>query len=128
MLFTPIFGAYLSAKNWKSIGFGERATLSMRWFYSWLVYYVTLPVTAPLLSATLPYPTLTEAIMIASPVGIWIALEGLPQLRYAKKEKAYLCLEKSWRIPLTVAFGVVFGVAGILVSAGIALTLVSLPI
>ena len=125
---TPIFGACLTAKNWKSAGFVARAEISMRWFYACLVYYATLPATAPFLSTRSFHPTLVELTMITLPLVAWTALEGVPQVRFSKKERSSLSLEKSWRIPLTVAFGIVLGMVGLLVSTGIALTLISLPV
>jgi len=33
LLFTPVFGAYLHALNWRALGEHERARASMSWFY-----------------------------------------------------------------------------------------------
>ncbi|MGB0769032.1 MAG: hypothetical protein ACPGYV_15145, partial [Phycisphaeraceae bacterium] len=33
LLFTPIFGAYLHAKNWRAIGDADRADTNIKWMW-----------------------------------------------------------------------------------------------
>lgn len=124
-VFTPILGAYLCSKNWQALGFPEKERTSMKWFYVSLIYYLSLPVAVHLASRYFIVIPSVEIMMIILPLLVWVASPGLAQLRYIKSEKTYLYPERSWRVPLTVAFGILFGAAGVLVSLGLTLALLS---
>ena len=39
VLLTPIFGAYLHAKNWKTLGETQQASNSMKWFWGYIAFF-----------------------------------------------------------------------------------------
>lgn len=124
-VFTPILGAYLYSRNWQTLGFPEEERTSMKWFYGSLIYYLSLPVAVHLALRYFIVTPSVEIMMIILPLLVWVSGPGMAQLRYVKSANTCLYPEKSWRVPLTVAFGILFGAVGVLVSFGLALALTS---
>lgn len=119
VLLTPILGTYMFSKNWEVLERPDKASSSLRWFYVCLAYYLTLPITSYFLSSISVFSEAVEPLMLIVPVLIWICFPGLEHLKYVKKNKSVLNTEKSWRTPLTVAFGILLGAIGVLVATGI---------
>lgn len=124
-VFTPILGAYLCSRNWQTLGFPEKERVSMKWFYASLTYYLSLPIAVHLASRYFIISPAVEITMIILPLLVWVSSPGMAQLRYVKSANTCLYPEKSWRVPLTVAFGILFGAVGVLVSFGLALALIN---
>lgn len=95
ILFTPVFGAWLHAKNWTQLGFPEKAKQSMRWVYAALAL-VVIGIVAPILSSGfLRFAQL--GLLVA-----WWCYSGNEQLRYVTQH----CPEyarKKWGTPLSIA-------------------------
>ena len=98
LLFSPIFGAWLHAKNWRELNQPEKATLSMIWVYigfAFLVVNIFLP------DYVGPVPAL---ILILA----WYFLSGRKQINYVK-ENNITYEKKLWRKPILI------GVAGFVI-------------
>lgn len=118
ILFSPAFGAYLNALNWKAMGDEGKARASMIWFY----------VSAALLVPDLFVPPdARQAVNLLYVVYllVWYFVSGRPQEKYVKRiyDKAYP--RKLWGKPLGIAFLAL--VVYTLVGVGVAFRLVSAP-
>ena len=103
LLFTPLFGAWLHAKNWSALGEPERARKSMRWAYFCALFLLAAPF--------LPDKVGTGAgfwILI-----IWYFSSGRPQAKYVSERLQQSYPKKGWRKPLGKALLFVFAYIGI---------------
>ncbi len=109
ILLSPIFGAWLHAKNWIVLGEVERSRKSMRWVYSYAIFLVA--------SLFLPErigPGAAFWILI-----IWYFLSGRPQAKYVKERFGENYTRKGWWKPLGTVLLLIFaliGVAGVLLA------------
>ncbi|MDG2391690.1 MAG: hypothetical protein P8M30_20475 [Planctomycetaceae bacterium] len=98
LLFTPVFGAWLHAKNWASLNEMEKSKKSFYWVYGSIgVVALTF-----LLSVTLSN-LVYGALLVA-----WWLKEGNEQYRFVKEN----CPEygkKKWGTPLSIAGLALFG-------------------
>ncbi len=106
LILSPVFGAWIQAKNWQELGRPEEARKSMGWVYGGAAYFC-------LLLATSGIVTTRET----SPLGMiffaaWYVTSGLAQVKLVKEGLAYE--KKSWTKPLLIGFGalaVIFALA-----------------
>ena len=106
LILSPVFGAWIQAKNWQELGRPEEARKSMGWVYGGAAYFC-------LLLATSGIVTTRET----SPLGMiffaaWYMTSGLAQVKLVKEGLAYE--KKSWTKPLLIGFGalaVIFALA-----------------
>ena len=98
LVFTPIFGAWLHAENWKNLNEPERAKKSMLWVYAGFVFL--------LIVLFMPNNTGSGPGVIF--LLFWYFTSARKQVKYIqKKEIEYE--KKSWKKPLLI------GLAGIVV-------------
>ena len=94
LLFTPIFGAWLNAKNWKKLNQLDKAKKSMIWVYVGIVLLLFV------------VPFLPDALG-SKPMGvfflIWIFLSGNGQIKYFKQNNIDY-QKKAWMKPLLAGF------------------------
>ena len=98
LLFTPLLGAWLHAKNWEKLKEPEAAKKSMLWVYAGVVFLLVLP----FLPEDIGYSP--GLIFILA----WYFTSGKKQVKFIK-EKAIEYQKKSWNKPL------LFGVIGLVV-------------
>ena len=109
LLFSPIFGAWVHAKNWKELGDYEKAKKSMLWVYGYTIFAV-------IVSFVPDFPNI-------SVIGItvfWYTSFAKEQINYVKSGKNYE--KKSWLAPILLAIVgtfILFGVIGALNNATI---------
>jgi len=89
--FTPIFGAWLQAKNWQALNEPDKAKKSMLWVYVGIAWVpVNLFIYMP-------------AIWVFYLLG-WYFISGKQQIKYLKNNSVQY-KKKSWWIPLLIALG-----------------------
>ena len=109
LLFSPIFGAWVHAKNWKELGDYEKAKKSMLWVYGYTIFAV-------IVSFVPDFPNFS---VIAITV-FWYTSFAKEQIHYVKSGKHYE--KKSWLAPILLAIVgtfILFGVIGALNNATI---------
>lgn len=100
VLFSPVFGALLQAKNWNSLGESGKSTSAMRWFYAGLAIHVVL------LFASVP-------LSISAPVSFWFLIiwyfaAGRAQVHFVKEKLSGNYQKKSFALPLLAGIGYMF--------------------
>lgn len=93
ILFSPVFGAWLHAKNWRSLGEESKANQSMNWVFIGFVI--------PIVALFIPERA-------ASAVGVgyllaWYFSSGKEQANYVKDKLNSSYIKKSWMKPLAIA-------------------------
>lgn len=111
LLLTPAFGAWVHAKNWRSLGDATRAKANMIWFWATLGLLAASLVTilfSPLRDLNLSW---LQLLLLLG----WYLSVGRTQVNLVKG-----CIgdyrKKSWGMPLMVAFS---GVIGLVLVAGL---------
>jgi hypothetical protein len=107
IIFTPVFGAYLHALNWRALGDKDRESASMNWVYAGgalLLVLLLIEVVVPGDSnkGDRVSRTLELAFLLA-----WYFGSARDQVKWVKDELGGSFTRKSWRQPLLI------GVAGI---------------
>jgi len=103
LLFSPVFGAYLHAINWRTLGEPERAAANMRWVWGCLVLLVLT-----LASLFLPEsPVLDRAFQFAWLITLitWYFRQAKPQIEHVKQTVGDAYTKKGWGKPLLIASG-----------------------
>ena len=98
LLFTPLFGAFLQAKNWESLGNRAEAKKAMVWFYFGV---------AVLLSVFLNFGVALTAYVIL--LLSWYFISNRKQQKYVKEHFGSAYPRKGWGMPL--AIGLIASVA-----------------
>ena len=117
----------MCAMNWSELGRPDKATASNRWFYATLLYYGSLPVLMHWLYSASPAAAAMELPLILAPLILWSAIPAREQIKYATAHSQEIIKNRSWRIPLTIAFGIIFGLIGMVVSLGILMEITTNP-
>lgn len=105
LLLSPIFGAWLHAKNWRQLGLPDKAKQSMLWVYA----SVALVVMAVLFSDV--NPSLFQ-VTYGGLLLVWWMKSGNEQYRYVS-ERCPDYDNKGWSTPLSLAGFVVFGLVAV---------------
>ena len=115
VLFTPIFGAWLQAKNWEALGDAESAKKSMYWVYGGFAFLV--------LCLFLPDEVgyLPGLIFLVA----WYVTTARKQIKHVKETLSNDYERKSWATPMKYAgIGlVVFSIIAWIASPGVEKTL-----
>ena len=96
LLFSPIFSAWLMAKNWQELGKPDEAKKSMTWVKIWIGFlpvYLLVVVLAPGIPMTLVYVILLV---------VWYYKLGKKQITYVK-EVGVQYEKKEWGKPVLIA-------------------------
>ena len=107
VIFTPVFGAYLHALNWRALGDSERETASMTWVYGgglMLVLHLLIEVLATGHSADSVSQVIGFAFLLA-----WYFASGHAQAKLVKEKFGHSFPRKPWKQPLLMGlagFGV----------------------
>lgn len=118
-LFTPVFSAWLTAKNWRALGDDARAEQSMLWVYGFPVFCIAWMFFSYALETFISEPVLNwlgKFIGLAY-LGAWAAADYRPQRNHVQTHLPSSFSRKSWVFPLSVAFGVYAVIALLVISA-----------
>ena len=100
VIFTPLFGAYLHALNWRALGDKEREEASMTWVFGAgalvLLKILIEVVTPPGYSQGDKISHLLEYAFLLA----WYFTSGRTQARFVKEKFGKSFTHKSWRKPL----------------------------
>jgi len=108
LLFSPLFGAYLHALNWQSLGETKRASASIKWVYAGillLVFYLVIGFFVSDKKAVDGIGRLAGLIYLVS----WYRGSAKAQAKYVKERFETSYPRKSWGKPLLIAVGCMFG-------------------
>jgi hypothetical protein len=97
LIFSPIFGTWLHARNWKTLQEEEKYRKSMMWFYG--------SIAASIVSLLLPSKPSTALGLLL--LVVWWLMAGQEQYKYVK-EKYPNYHKKRWGTPLSIAVLVLF--------------------
>lgn len=103
LIFTPVFGAWLHALNWRTLGDKERETASMAWVYgggALLVLSLLIEVLVPKgSSGDSVSQTIGFVFLLA-----WYFGSARAQAKLVKEKFGGSFTRKSWRKPLLMGF------------------------
>lgn len=91
-LFTPIFGAWLQAKNYRILGDPRRARTSIFWAWGTVLFILVTSFT--------DLPNILSLVFLIT----WYLTIGVTQVRIVKEKYADQYERKSWIIPLSIGF------------------------
>jgi len=101
ILFTPVFGAWLHALNWRALGDPERERASMAWVYGGLALLaldLIIDSVVPDHAGFAVERTIEAAYLVA-----WYFRSARPQATLVKEKYGASFEHKSWRQPLLMA-------------------------
>ena len=104
LLFTPMFGGFLQALNWRELGENDLAYRNMGWVKLTFVTFVLYTFSEPFIRETL----FGRYLMIALFIGLWISWTvslGWQQVVYVKKNVAVYTKKFMGRAIMIGAFG-----------------------
>lgn len=93
LLFFPVFGAWLHAKNWSALGDKIKAKQSMYWVYGGVL---------ELLLGFLPLPPIFGLILIGY-FFAWYFLSARSQIKYVEEQVGGIYEKRGWAKPLGIA-------------------------
>lgn len=119
LVFTPAFGAWLHASNWRAIGDHGKAALNMGWFWAAIIF-LTINLGSIFIPAAQEIEGLRYLVSFLILI-IWYFSTAKSQVRYVKETLHESYQKRSWGKPLGVgtlllagyfALAMFFGVAG----------------
>jgi hypothetical protein len=105
LVFSPAFGAYLHAANWRALGKPERAAANLVWV--WVTVALLIANVATLF---VPIPPALDRATQWVGVGLliaWYVAEGRPHLKFVKEAVGRDYERRGWWRPLGIAFAAV---------------------
>jgi hypothetical protein len=102
LLFTPAFGAYLQASNWRTLGKPERAAANMTWAWGTLALMAVALGTLFLPDSKL-IDRATQYAGLGTLVG-WYSVEARVQAKYIKEMLPEGYTKKRWGAALALGF------------------------
>ncbi|MDY6009639.1 MAG: hypothetical protein SPJ12_00605 [Duodenibacillus sp.] len=98
LLFTPMFGGFLHAANWRELGNTQKAELNMSWVRRTFVTFAVYVVAEPFIRDTL----IGRYLMIALFFGLWLSWLplGIEQCRYVARTVGRNYVSARWGKPL----------------------------
>lgn len=103
LLLTPAFGAFIVARNWKTLGDHRAAQRNMLYFWGMLGFMLLILGTL-LLPASALLDNVVRMLGMGALIGWWLA-EGKPQVAYIKEHFGKDYPRKAWLAPLAVGLG-----------------------
>ena len=101
---SAIFGAYLQAKNWKTLGESGRAKAAWAWFWISIVFYLL----SPFISAATQSMVKDEQGILLSwgYLLVWYFSSGRSQAKYVKNNFGPNYPRRGWGVPLLIGFAI----------------------
>jgi hypothetical protein len=99
LIFTPVFGAYLHALNWRALGDSDRENSSMNWVYAGgalLLLFLLIEVLVPSGNKGDAASRTIEFVFLLA----WYFGSARAQAKLVKEEFGAAFTRKSWRKPL----------------------------
>ena len=116
LLFSPIFGAWLTYLNWQGLGEKDRAVTSRYWLAAFIIWMVATA--AIVIVAYDPMYRMGVVVAYILMFLAWYLVENRTQNNFIKRKFRGKYLKRAWLKPLTVALSVylvlqlaLFGVA-----------------
>ena len=100
LLLTPLFGAFLVARNWQALGEYGRARRASYWFYIGL----------PLYFFAIALPVAGFALLV-----IWYFFSNRPQAKYVRERFGTNYPRRPWLAPIGITMGLFFGVTALFI-------------
>jgi hypothetical protein len=116
LLFSPVFGAYIHARNAEALGRAEEAKANRVWFYLSIAYLAVVFVTSSI--SVIP----TGVFRVAG-LGLllgWYFSLGKKQIKYVKDAWGEGYERKPWTKPLMIGFGCLIGAFVVLSAVALA--------
>ena len=104
LLFSPIFGAIVHAKNWTALGEPEKAKQSMTWAYAAMGAWALLLVNV-VFSQFVPAMGCCSPLLGLGMLLGWYYGSARAQVMYVRQRFGEQYPRKSWGLPLAIAFG-----------------------
>jgi hypothetical protein len=104
LLFTPLFGALVQAKNWETLGQLEEADRSKNWAYG-IGFFTVVSVMA---SLALPSSSGLDNLMRFANIGLmiaWYSQSAKRQMEYVQMNFGAGYPRRSWMTPVLCALG-----------------------
>lgn len=121
ILFTPAFGAYIHALNWKALGMPERARADVVWIWLTGLFLVVDIGSVAADSETV------DRVMQKAPLvflAAWYFIRGRSQSAYVRDELGNDYVRKDWKKPLLIGLAIAVGVIALLFLAVFAVGLI----
>lgn len=100
LLFFPVFGAWLHAKNWSALGDETKAKQSMYWVYGGVLELLLLIVPIPNYG---PILLVTSLFVVISYFLGWYFLSARSQAKHVKEQLGGVYKKRGWAKPLGIA-------------------------
>lgn len=107
LLFTPAFGAYLHARNWRALGKPDRAFQNLLWAGACGVFLLVnaLRIVVPVSpAAEKALDGVFNFLGLAFLAG-WALTQGWPQAKFVKEHVGANFSKKPWGLPVGIGFG-----------------------
>ena len=108
LVFSPAFGSYIQAMNWRTLGENGRAKSAMGWFYFSLamlvVYLVIALYSADEAKSGMPVQALGFLYLV-----IWYFAAGRGQAKYVKAKFGKEYPRRGWGKPLMIGVAAIIG-------------------
>ena len=104
ILFTPIFGAYLHALNWRALGRPDKAKVNVVWLWA-TVALLAISLFAQSLNGTNAATRFGGFVLLVG----WYFTQGRPQAKYVDRAFPEGYAKKSWMRPLACGAGALAG-------------------
>jgi len=101
ILFSPAFGSYLHALNWRALGEEEHAKSSMGWFYFSLVMLVVYILIGLLIKDENAYNVVARGLGLLYLI-VWYFSAGKEEAKYVKEKIGSDYPRRSWGKPLII--------------------------
>ena len=118
LLFTPAFGAYLHAQNWRAMGEQDRASASMRWLFvglALLAVYFLVGIFGEEEKTGDSIDRIVASVYLLS----WYFGSAKAQAKHVKEKYGASYPRKGWGKPLLVAVGCFVGFFALTVLVGV---------
>jgi hypothetical protein len=119
VIFTPAFGSYLHALNWRTLGEQDRASSSMNWFYLSLVMFVVYLCIAMFVADEKAAEHAARGLSVLY-LTIWYISAGRSQAKYVRARFGKDYPRRGWGKPLVIGVAAIIGY--FIVAAGIGFT------
>lgn len=96
LLFTPVFGALVQAKNWRAMGEPVRARVSSLWAWGTALYLLAANF------GVIDIPRSAGLLLLVA----WYLSSGYSQIKFVAKKYGAEYEKKSWLLPLAIAFAI----------------------